>query len=94
MQVDMGAGRRSVHNAQHVHRHDVIGVKELEDQARGRLALRGKRHTQDTHKESWILDCSIAVKEKTRRWRVFEKSGSPGRTRTYNSAVNSRVLYH
>ena len=26
--------------------------------------------------------------------RVFENNGSPGRTRTYNSAVNSRVLYH
>ena len=24
----------------------------------------------------------------------LRNSGSPGRTRTYNSAVNSRVLYH
>lgn len=24
----------------------------------------------------------------------LEINGSPGRTRTYNSAVNSRVLYH
>ena len=94
MQVDMDAGRGSVYNAQYAHRHDAIGVKELEDQPRGRSALRGKRRTQDTHKDNWILNCSIAVKEKTRRWRVFENSGSPGRTRTYNSAVNSRVLYH